>query len=71
MQEELLRMKDLNHPNILKILAVHSNSTYYSKKGKSFSVVFLVLEYCVNGPLYEYLNYTGPFSEEVARKYFK
>jgi len=64
-------MKALNHPNILSLKDIDYNCQYPKKRGGFREVVLLVLELASGGEIFDFLMYTGKFSEIIARTYFK
>ena len=68
---EIEAMKRVTHPNVLKLLAVFNDVEYPKKNGKTERVVLIVLELATGGELFDFMMYTGSFSEEIARTYFK
>ena len=67
---ELASLKKLNHQNILKLIDSELNAHFIEDEQKK-EVAVMVLELAPNGELLDYLMYTGSFSDEVARTYFK
>ncbi|XP_078270192.1 NUAK family SNF1-like kinase 1 isoform X1 [Rhinoraja longicauda] len=60
-QREMEIMSSLNHPNIINIYEVFEN------KDK----IIIVMDYCSNGELYDYVNEHHKLSESEARKAFR
>ncbi|XP_072328865.1 NUAK family SNF1-like kinase 1 isoform X1 [Scyliorhinus torazame] len=60
-QREMEIMASLNHPNIIRIYEVFEN------KDK----IVIVMDYCSNGELYDYVNERHRLSENEARKAFR
>ncbi|XP_067854664.1 NUAK family SNF1-like kinase 1 isoform X2 [Heptranchias perlo] len=60
-QREMEIMSSLNHPNIIRICEVFEN------KDK----IIIVMDYCSNGELYDYVNERRRLSENEARKAFR
>uniref|UniRef100_UPI00398EA67F NUAK family SNF1-like kinase 1 n=1 Tax=Pristiophorus japonicus TaxID=55135 RepID=UPI00398EA67F len=60
-QREMEIMSSLNHPNIIRIYEVFEN------KDK----IIIVMDYCSNGELYDYVNEHHRLSENEARKAFR
>ena len=61
----------LNHPNILKMIDDIEYQKYSKTLNKIISIKAIVLEYAPKKDLFEYLEKTGPFSEDMARMLFK
>ncbi|XP_005859704.2 PREDICTED: serine/threonine-protein kinase MARK2-like, partial [Myotis brandtii] len=59
--EEIYCLKELNHPNIIKLFEVVNTDHQ----------VYMFMEYAFSGTLYHYLKKCGPFSEEAARAPFR
>ncbi|OQR93550.1 CBL-interacting serine/threonine-protein kinase [Thraustotheca clavata] len=68
---EIESMKRVQHPNVLRLLAVKKDVEYPKKKGGVMKVVLVVLELASGGELFDFMMYTGSFSEEIARTYFR
>ena len=73
--EQLLKENEallkLDHFNIIKLYEISNNGTYIKKNGTvKFGVPFARLELITNGEMYDYIDQTGPLSEEIARFYF-
>jgi len=64
-------MKQLDHPNIIKLYEYNDKGIIEKSNGKRISVIYLVLELITGGELFEYVALTGRFSEKLARHYFK
>lgn len=64
-------LKNLDHPNIIKLKEVKDNGNYVRPDGTSKTVTFAAIQLAENGEIFEYLANTGRFSEPVARFYFK
>ncbi|XP_078399440.1 NUAK family SNF1-like kinase 1 isoform X1 [Cetorhinus maximus] len=60
-QREMEIMSSLNHPNIIRINEVFEN------KDK----IIIIMDYCSNGELYDYVNEHHRLSENEARKAFR
>ncbi|XP_060691101.1 NUAK family SNF1-like kinase 1 [Hemiscyllium ocellatum] len=60
-QREMEIMSSLNHPNIIRIYEVFEN------KDK----IIIVMDYCSNGELYDYVNEHHRLSENEARRAFR
>ncbi|ETW01532.1 CAMK protein kinase [Aphanomyces invadans] len=68
---EIQAMKLVQHPNVMRLLAVAKDVEYPKKKGGSEKVVLVVLELATGGELFDFMMFTGHFSEEIARTYFR
>ena len=63
-------LKNLNHPNIIKLInfAVTTADVLPNSKVPE---AYMVMELAEGGELYSWLKDVGPFSEEICRFYFK
>lgn len=68
---EVEAMSRVAHPNVLRLLGVHDELEYTKKDGSSKKVIVIVLELATGGELFDFMMYTGCFSESVARAYFQ
>lgn len=66
-------LKQLDHPNILKVYELVDNGRARTTDGELLpnKILYCVMQLAENGSLEEFLHYSGPFSEELARYYFK
>ena len=63
--------KSITHPNVVALKTVDMNATYPRKGTKGTkSVALLDVELCPGGELFDYLMYTGAFSDIMARSHF-
>lgn len=60
LQNEISVLMKINHPNIIKL-----HDTFKTKK-----CIYIVLEYCDDGDLYNYIKTNGKIEEEYCRKLF-
>lgn len=71
LQTEIRAMKALaQHPNILCLLSFELSGVYPRKSGGTKDVVCLALELAEGGELFDFMMYTGAFSEAVSRTIF-
>lgn len=68
---EVEAMSRVSHNNVLRLLSVHDNVPYHKKNGMSKQVIVIVLELAMGGELFDFMMYTGFFSENIARTYFQ
>ena len=61
LQREIATMKELNHPNVLKLYEVLETSRHY----------YLVLELASGGELFDLIQENKRFGDSTARKYFQ
>jgi len=70
-ENEVKTISMLDHQNIIRFEAVNWDATYVKKNGTTYQTIAFTMEYAERGNLYEYLDQTGAFSEDVVRTYFK
>ncbi|GMF57694.1 unnamed protein product [Phytophthora fragariaefolia] len=68
---EVEAMSRVAHANVLRLLSVHDDVPYPKKDGSSKQVIVIVLELATGGELFDFMMYTGCFSESIARAYFQ
>ncbi|KAE9041145.1 hypothetical protein PR003_g5994 [Phytophthora rubi] len=68
---EVEAMSRVSHANVLRLLSVHDDVPYPKKDGSSKQVIVIVLELATGGELFDFMMYTGCFSENIARAYFQ
>lgn len=68
---EIEALKQIQHPNILRLLAYNLNARYPERNGVNRNVILLVLEYMPGGELFDILYYSAQLEENVARTYFR
>lgn len=71
LKKEVGLLLTLKHPNVVNIIEFHESVDYITKDGGTCKVAAIVMEYISGGSLFEYIEYSGGFSEEVARKCFQ
>ena len=72
MKNEVEALHAIDHPNVLRLDNQSAESTYYSKSGKpGYKVMYIVMEACQNGNLFDVIYRTGPFDERLARTFFR
>ena len=69
-KNEIIYTRDLDHPNIIKLLDYSAQQSYISETGKESDVYFLALELASGGELFDFVYQTGRLSEKIARYYF-
>ena len=67
---EIQAMKDLDHPNLVKLIDWSDDAEYKRPNGSKIKVFYLALELVRGGELFDFIAETGRFSEETARYYF-
>lgn len=72
MQNEIQSLERIKHPNIVNMIKASEEGVYIKKKGKGvYNCMYIVMEFCPNGELFDLLYSTGKLSERIARFYFK
>ncbi|OMJ87411.1 hypothetical protein SteCoe_10920 [Stentor coeruleus] len=69
MQTEARILIQLNHPNIVRIEGYNSKGVYQSRKKQPYDCIFITMELCPNGNLYDIIS-QNILPENVIRKYF-
>lgn len=69
--KEAIIMNNLKHPHIIGIVDFYQQVEYAKKKGVTENVLAIVMELARGGELFEYVKYSGRFSEIETRTYFK
>jgi serine/threonine protein kinase len=71
-QNEVCALQSIRHINIVNIIATSQHSIFYRKFERgSYAVMYIVMELCSNGALFDVLFHTGMFEERLARRYFQ
>ncbi|TMW58714.1 hypothetical protein Poli38472_010273 [Pythium oligandrum] len=68
---EVEAMSRVQHPYVLRLLGVFDDLPYVKKNGTTKQVILIVLELATGGELFDFMMYTGCFSESIARAYFQ
>ena len=68
---EVRVMKELSHPNILKLVDYKSKAEAKRADGSKLKLKYMTLELAEGGELFDYIAETGRFSEDQARYFFK
>ncbi|RLN45163.1 hypothetical protein BBJ29_003329 [Phytophthora kernoviae] len=68
---EVEAMSRVSHANVLRLLSVLDDVPYAKKNGAQKQVIVIVLELATGGELFDFMMYTGCFSENIARAYFQ
>lgn len=63
-------MKQLDHPNIVKLHEYSDNGKLVSKEGVETNVLYLILDLIKGGELFDYILLGGKYSEPYTRFYF-
>lgn len=70
-EREIHAMQMIQHPNVLQLKDVQWDCMYEKKNGTKIPVILVVLELATGGELFDFLSFTGPFEEAIARTYFQ
>ena len=68
--KEVQLLSEIHHHHIIDILYVNLNGLYTKYDGRVIKVVYYVMKYADFGELYNFLEHTPHFSEDIARYYF-
>ena len=69
---EVENMRLVAHPNIVNIIEFSKDGIKTKKDGsKQAKVIYMVLELCTGGELFDYVAVGGRFSEGITRYYFQ
>ena len=68
---EIESLKQIRHPNVMKLYAYNLNARYPTKDGKKIDTVLLVLEFAPGGEIFDILYYTSALEPTLARTYFR
>jgi serine/threonine protein kinase len=69
-RNEVSRMKELDHPNIVKLYDYSEEAEYIRPNGSKLQVFYLAIELVSGGEVFDFISDTGKFTEKVARFYF-
>jgi len=69
LKRELNVMKKVKHPNVIELIEYLDDVKYPEADGSKKSCIVTVLEFAPGGELFDFLMFTGCFSEEAARTY--
>lgn len=67
---EVKVMKELDHPNILKLVDYKTEAEAVRPDGTKLKLKYMNLEYAEGGELFDFIAETGRFSEEQARYFY-
>eukprot|EP00486_Rosalina_sp_Unknown_P002907 CAMPEP_0201566354 /NCGR_PEP_ID=MMETSP0190_2-20130828/6085_1 /ASSEMBLY_ACC=CAM_ASM_000263 /TAXON_ID=37353 /ORGANISM="Rosalina sp." /LENGTH=573 /DNA_ID=CAMNT_0047984955 /DNA_START=195 /DNA_END=1916 /DNA_ORIENTATION=+ len=68
---EIESLKQIRHPNVMKLYAYNLNARYPTNKGTKIDTVLLVLEFAPGGEIFDILYYTSALEPILARTYFR
>jgi serine/threonine protein kinase len=72
MQNEMQSLNRIAHPSVVRLIHSNEGGVYTRRNGQgSYTCMYMVVDLCPNGELFDVLFKTGAFSEPVARFYFK
>jgi len=69
LKRELNVMKKVKHPNVIQLIEFHEDVEYPEANGSKKSCLVTVLEFAPGGELFDFLMFTGHFSDEATRTY--
>ncbi|CAG9318971.1 unnamed protein product [Blepharisma stoltei] len=69
-QNEMQSLNRINHPNIVNLVHANESGVYTRKNGSKYNCMYMIIELCPNGELFDVLFQSGRFDERVARFYF-
>jgi len=64
-------MKQIRHPNVMKLYAYNMNGKYPTKNKEKVDCILLVLEFAPGGELFDILYYTSYLETIIGRTYFR
>ena len=70
LRNEFFFLKEIKHPNLINLIDFSLGAEYRKKNGVIQKSMYTVLELAQGGPLFDYLAFTGKFSEDTARTFF-
>jgi len=70
-EREIHAMSQINHQNVIRLKEVNWDIMYEKKNGTKIPVILVVLELATGGELFDFLAFTGPFEDTVARTYMQ
>jgi len=68
---EIESLKQIRHPNVMKLYAYNLNARYPTKKKDKIDTVLLVLEFAPGGEIFDILYYTSALEPVLARTYLR
>lgn len=71
LEQEINMMKIVSHPNVISLKHVEMDIEWQRLDGSTKRVAMMVLELADNGELFDYLMYSGHFSDEITRAYMR
>lgn len=67
---EVAAMDKIKHKNVIRLYEYDRNAKFPGTDGSTKDTILVVLELATGGELFDYLMYTGKFSEKLTRSYF-
>lgn len=72
MQNEMQSLNRINHPNVVRLVHSNENGVYAKKQARgNYNCMYMVMDLCPNGELFDVLFKTGAFAEPICRFYFR
>jgi serine/threonine protein kinase len=68
---ELAMMRGIDHRNVLKLIDGSDNALLIKPDGRQYEVIYLALELAPNKELFDFVQHSGSFPENIARYYFR
>jgi len=69
LKRELNVMKKVKHGNVIQLIEFHEDIEYPEANGTKQSCLVTILEFAPGGELFDFLMFTGRFSDEATRTY--
>lgn len=70
-QNEMSSLNRIQHPNVVNLINANENGVYVKKNGSMYNCMYMVIELCPNGELFDILFQSGKFDEKTTRFYFR
>jgi serine/threonine protein kinase len=68
---EVEALTHLHHPNIVNMIEFSNDGVVTKSSGRTYPVIFIVLELATGGEFFDYIATGGQFPERIARFYFR
>lgn len=70
-RSEFSLLQEIDHPNVVKVFRISENGQYTGSSGKTKTVMYILMELCQGGEVFDFLFHTGRFPDPIARAYFQ
>lgn len=67
----LRKLKEMHNKHVIRLFHVEDNYSHRTKNGRTYETIVLIMEYAENGELFDVLHYSGAFSVDIAKTYFR